>query len=175
MKKEEGQGKTPTRLTKEIARLLAEWGNGDKEFLHLAQMEFNGRLMVKLLWKEIVRARMMARVLRESAFIQELPAVLSQLHREYEDSVSSLMEWKKRIAGKTPSEVRTMIEDEAEKRQEKQVRRLLARQGMALHKSRKPESADNRGGYMVINRGANVAIAGARFDLTLDQAAKLAS
>jgi len=175
MKKEKGHGKTPTRLTREQAKLLAEWGNGDKEFLHLAQMEFNGRLMMKMLWKEIVRARVMAQVLRDSVFIQKLPDVLSQLHREYEDSVSSLMEWKKRIAGKAPSEVRTMIEDEAGKRQEKQVRRLLSRHGMTLHKSRKPESADNLGGYMVVDKGANVAVAGARFDLTLDQAAKLAS
>jgi hypothetical protein len=45
---------------------------------------------------------------------------------------------------------------------------------MALHKSRRRISYDNRGGYMVVDLRTNCMVGGERFDLTLDQAAKLA-
>ncbi len=57
---------------------------------------------------------------------------------------------------------------------ESTVRRALARRGMALHKSRRGISADNRGGYQVVDLRTNGVVRGSRFDLTLDQAAKLA-
>lgn len=57
---------------------------------------------------------------------------------------------------------------------ESTVRRALARKGMALHKSRRRISVNNRGEYMVVDLRTNCVVSGEHFDLTLDQAAKLA-
>ncbi len=55
------------------------------------------------------------------------------------------------------------------KRREDKVRRQLAEQGLALRKSRASIfSADDQGGYMIIDTQYNRIEAGERFDLTLE-------
>lgn len=57
------------------------------------------------------------------------------------------------------------------KRREDRVRRQLARQGLALRKSRASTfSVDDQGGYRIIDTQYNRVEAGERFELTLEDA-----
>lgn len=57
------------------------------------------------------------------------------------------------------------------KRREDRVRRQLAEQGLALRKSRASTfSADDQGGYRIIDTQFNRIEAGERFELTLEDA-----
>jgi len=57
------------------------------------------------------------------------------------------------------------------KRREDRVRRQLAEQGLALRKSRASTfSADDQGGYRIIDTQFNRVEAGERFELTLEDA-----
>jgi len=57
------------------------------------------------------------------------------------------------------------------KRREDKVRRQLAEQGLALRKSRASTfSADDQGGYRIIDTQFNRVEAGERFELTLEDA-----
>ena len=51
---------------------------------------------------------------------------------------------------------------------EKKLRRALNKHGYALHKSRKPFGLDNLGGYMIVDIYNNAVVAGARYDLSLE-------
>ena len=54
---------------------------------------------------------------------------------------------------------------------EQRLRRHLYRQGYQLHKSRaKNWSIDNQLGYMIVDTYYNTAVAGACFELTLEEA-----
>lgn len=54
---------------------------------------------------------------------------------------------------------------------EQRLRRHLYRQGYQLRKSRaKNWSLDNQLGYMIVDPYYNIAVAGARFDLSLEEA-----
>lgn len=55
-----------------------------------------------------------------------------------------------------------------EKNREQRLRRALNKVGYALHKSRKSFSADNLGGYMVVDIYYNAVVAGSRYELDLD-------
>ena len=56
-----------------------------------------------------------------------------------------------------------------EKSREKRLRRLLLQQGYLLFKSRiRFPRAGNWGGYRIVNRGSKAIVAGAEFDLTLE-------
>ena len=56
------------------------------------------------------------------------------------------------------------------KRRENKVRRQLAKQGLALRKSRVSIfSADDKGGYRIIDMQFNRIEAGERFELTLEE------
>lgn len=56
------------------------------------------------------------------------------------------------------------------KRREDRVRRQLAKQGLALRKSRvSTPSADDQGGYMIVDTQFNRIEAGERFDITLEE------
>lgn len=60
-----------------------------------------------------------------------------------------------------------------EKAMEQRLRRALNREGYGLHKSRtKAIHADDLGGYMVYDLATNAVVAGARFDLDLDDVAR---
>ena len=49
------------------------------------------------------------------------------------------------------------------------LRRLLAKQGYLLRKSRDRNiHADNLGGYMIVDAGGNYVVRGSRFELDLD-------
>lgn len=56
------------------------------------------------------------------------------------------------------------------RRREDRVRRQLAKQGLALRKSRVfTPSADDQGGYMIVDTQFNRIEAGERFDMTLEE------
>jgi len=56
------------------------------------------------------------------------------------------------------------------KRREDRVRRQLAKQGLALQKSRVSTlSADDQGGYRIVDTQLNRIEAGERFDMTLEE------
>lgn len=56
---------------------------------------------------------------------------------------------------------------------ERQIRRALSKAGYALRKSRiRNINADNLGGYMVVDATSNYVVAGARYDLTLEDVAE---
>ena len=58
---------------------------------------------------------------------------------------------------------------------EQQVRRGLAKIGLALRKDRaRRPSLDHRGGYMIVDRNHNLIVGGKRYDLTLKQVAVVA-
>ena len=52
------------------------------------------------------------------------------------------------------------------KRLDGKARRIAAKHGCAIKKSRKAESLDNLGGYMLVDVSTNGVISGRRFDLT---------
>lgn len=54
------------------------------------------------------------------------------------------------------------------KNKEQQLRRTLKKYGYSLHKSRKPISIDNLGGYMIVDFYTNCAVCGSRYELSLD-------
>ena len=54
-----------------------------------------------------------------------------------------------------------------EKNRERKLRRALARDGYALHKSRR-KTHNDFGGYMVVLTKYNSVVVGARFEYTLD-------
>lgn len=51
---------------------------------------------------------------------------------------------------------------------ESAIRKRFTRRGYSLHKSRKAESVDNLGGYMVVDDRFNAIVAGERFDMFLE-------
>ena len=51
---------------------------------------------------------------------------------------------------------------------EQRLRRALNKHGYSLHKSRKGISADNLGGYMIVNYYMNACVGGSRYDMNLD-------
>lgn len=56
------------------------------------------------------------------------------------------------------------------KRREDRVRRQLAKQGLALRKSRVSTlSVDDQGGYMIVDTQFNRIEAGERFDMSLEE------
>lgn len=56
------------------------------------------------------------------------------------------------------------------KRREDRVRRQLAKQGLALRKSRvSTTAADEQGGYMIVDAQFNRIEAGERFDMSLEE------
>lgn len=55
---------------------------------------------------------------------------------------------------------------------ERQIRRALNEAGYALRKSRGAINADNMGGYMIVDVAGNYVVAGAKYDLTLDDVAE---
>ena len=55
-----------------------------------------------------------------------------------------------------------------DKAREKRARRQLRRLGFTLHKSRAKYSADNQGGYMLVDAFFNRVEAGERFDMSID-------
>ena len=61
----------------------------------------------------------------------------------------------------------------SEKALEQKLRRELNKVGYALHKSRKSLSADNLGGYMVVDISHNAVVAGPRYELDLDDIQEL--
>lgn len=58
------------------------------------------------------------------------------------------------------------------KNKEQQLRRALNKLGYSLHKSRTSISIDNLGGYMIVDIYGNHAVAGSRFELSLDDVAE---
>ena len=56
----------------------------------------------------------------------------------------------------------------AVKNREQQLRRALYKAGYQLHKSRKAFSADNLGGYMIVDYYINGIVSGSRFELDLE-------
>ena len=61
------------------------------------------------------------------------------------------------------------VQEQSTKAREMRLRRMAARQGMGIHKSRVREpNLDNFGGYMLYDLDGNYVVAGARFDLDLD-------
>lgn len=60
--------------------------------------------------------------------------------------------------------------DKEIKRREDRVRRQLTKQGLALRKSRVfTPTADDQGGYMIVDMQFNRIEAGERFDMTLEE------
>ena len=55
---------------------------------------------------------------------------------------------------------------------EQRLRRKLQAQGYVLHKSRKAESIDNFGGYMICDMYTSFIVRGSRFELDLDDVAQ---
>lgn len=55
-----------------------------------------------------------------------------------------------------------------ERRRESSLRKKLDRRGHKLHKSRAAISADNFGGYQIIEMYAGYVVDGTRFELSLD-------
>ncbi len=53
------------------------------------------------------------------------------------------------------------------------VRRALAKDGQSLKKSKAPKGANNCGGYRLVEDKTGAIIAGANFDLTLDDVASM--
>ena len=58
---------------------------------------------------------------------------------------------------------------------EAQLRREAAKQGYALKKSRGGYSIDNQGGYMILDSATNYIVAGANFNLSLENVEKFLS
>jgi hypothetical protein len=56
-----------------------------------------------------------------------------------------------------------------EKSLEAKARRIARKQGMYLHKSRKPLSVDNQGGFMLVDAYTNNVVAGVRFDFSAEE------
>lgn len=56
----------------------------------------------------------------------------------------------------------------AEKNMEQRLRRALYKAGYTLNKSRGRFSADNLGGYMIVDYYTNAVVLGSRFELGLD-------
>ena len=52
---------------------------------------------------------------------------------------------------------------------EQSLRRVLKAAGYRMRKSRAPISADNLGGYMIVDMSGNAVAAGGRFELTLEE------
>ena len=59
----------------------------------------------------------------------------------------------------------------AHKNWERQLRRALDKHGYSLRKSRKPLSIVNLGEYMIVDTRYNAVVAGASFNLSLDDVA----
>ena len=55
---------------------------------------------------------------------------------------------------------------------ESKLRRELKEAGYALRKSRGPVSGNDLGGYMIVDVAGNYVVAGAKYDLTLDDVAE---
>ncbi len=53
-----------------------------------------------------------------------------------------------------------------EKSLENKMRRILAKSGYSMHKSRRQISVDNWGGYMIVDIYMNAVVAGSRFELS---------
>jgi hypothetical protein len=49
------------------------------------------------------------------------------------------------------------------------IRKLAARHGYAVKKSRQGIHLNNRGGYMLVDGDRNMVVSGERFDLSLDE------
>ena len=60
-----------------------------------------------------------------------------------------------------------------EKNRERRLRRALNKAGYSLHKSRRPISPDNLGGYMVADVYGSYVVAGPNFNLDLDDVEEL--
>ena len=56
----------------------------------------------------------------------------------------------------------------ANKNREQALRRTLNKAGYALRKSRANISLNNLGGYMIVDISTNAVVAGARFEMDLD-------
>ena len=56
---------------------------------------------------------------------------------------------------------------------ESRLRKLAARHGYSIRKSRKAISADNLGDYMLVDARWNFVVAGGRFDASLDEIGEL--
>lgn len=54
-----------------------------------------------------------------------------------------------------------------EKSLENKMRRILAKSGYSMHKSRRQIRVDNWGGYMIVDIYMNAVVAGSRFELSL--------
>lgn len=54
---------------------------------------------------------------------------------------------------------------------ERQLRRALNKHGYSLHKSRQPVNIDNLGEYMIVDSRSNFVVAGASFNLSLEDVA----
>jgi N-dimethylarginine dimethylaminohydrolase len=63
----------------------------------------------------------------------------------------------------------------ARKSAENKLRRKLSKQGYQLRKSRAAFSGDNFGEYMIVGANTNAVVAGARFDMTLDDVEEFAN
>jgi hypothetical protein len=59
--------------------------------------------------------------------------------------------------------------DSETKNKERRLRRRAQRQGLTLKKSRAASGNDNLGGYMLLHTERWIAMAGHRFELTLDE------
>lgn len=59
-----------------------------------------------------------------------------------------------------------------DKNLETRLRRLARQSGYDFHKSRKAEGMDNFGGYMLTEVAPNTVVAGARYELSLQDVAK---
>ena len=56
---------------------------------------------------------------------------------------------------------------------ENQLRRLLAKRGLSLRKSRKGMHAHNLGGYMVVDLMTNAVVIGANYEYSLEEISAL--
>jgi hypothetical protein len=59
--------------------------------------------------------------------------------------------------------------DSESKKREQRLRRQAKQAGLTLKKSRAAKGDDNRGGYMLLHTQQWIAMAGHRFELTIDE------
>jgi hypothetical protein len=59
--------------------------------------------------------------------------------------------------------------DNETKNRERRLRRQARQRGLSLRKSRAPMSNDNLGGYMLVHAEKAIAMAGHRFELSLEE------
>ena len=57
--------------------------------------------------------------------------------------------------------------EQTEKAKEYRLRKRCMREGLAMRKSRKDESVDNLGQYMLVTISDNIVIAGERYEMSL--------